>query len=86
MKEEKGLPVLIVDDHALVRQGIRSMLEGYAGLEVVGEASNGFEAIRLVEQLRPRVVLMDINMPSRAYETGRRSSADPEGRGRRTAL
>lgn len=63
MKEEKAIPVLIVDDHARVRQEIRSMLEDYPDIHVVGEARNGLEAIFLVEQLRPSIVLMDINMP-----------------------
>lgn len=59
----RGLQVLIVDDHALVREGIRSMLESYGDIQVVGEARNGIEAILLVEQLRPSIILMDINMP-----------------------
>jgi DNA-binding NarL/FixJ family response regulator len=60
MKDER---IMIVDDHAFVRQGLRSMLEGYADLHIVGEASNGVEAIMLVEQLHPSIILMDINMP-----------------------
>jgi DNA-binding NarL/FixJ family response regulator len=63
MKEEKAIEVLIVDDHALVRQEIRSMLESYPDIHVVGEARNGLEAIFLVEKFSPRIVLMDINMP-----------------------
>ena len=63
MKKTRGLQVLIVDDHPLVRNGIRSMLESYCDLQVVGEASNGIEAIMLMEQLHPSIVLMDINMP-----------------------
>jgi DNA-binding NarL/FixJ family response regulator len=63
MKKEKAIQVLIVDDHAIVRQGIRSMLEGYPDIHVVGEARNGLEAIFLVEKFRPSIVLMDINMP-----------------------
>lgn len=63
MKEEKAIPILIVDDHALVRQEMRAMLEGHPDIHVVGEARNGLEAIFLVEKLRPSVVLMDINMP-----------------------
>ena len=55
--------VLLVDDHAMVRQGLRSMLDGYPDIEVVGEAWNGEEALTLVERLRPSIVLMDINMP-----------------------
>lgn len=64
MENEKALPVLIVDDHVFVREGLRSILEGYADLHVVGEASDGLEAIRCVERLRPRVVVMDVNMPT----------------------
>lgn len=54
--------VLIADDHTLVRAGFRSLLESVAGLEVVGEASNGREALQKIESLRPNVVLMDIAM------------------------
>ena len=57
------IQVLIVDDSAIIRQGIRSMLEDYPDIHVVGEARNGLEAIFLVEKLRPSIVLMDINMP-----------------------
>lgn len=63
MKEEKAIQIVIVDDHALVRQEMRSLLEGYPDIDVVGEARNGLEAIFLVKKLRPRVVLMDVNMP-----------------------
>jgi DNA-binding NarL/FixJ family response regulator len=52
-----------VDDHAMVRQGLRSVLECYADVEVVGEAWNGEEAIKLVDRLGPAIVIMDINMP-----------------------
>jgi chemotaxis response regulator CheB len=62
MKEEKSIHVLIVDDYALVRQAIRSMLGVYPDIHIVGEARNGLEAISLVEKFRPSVVLMDINM------------------------
>lgn len=55
--------VLLVDDHAMVRQGLRSVLDAYDDLHVVGEAGDGAEAVALVEDLRPRVVVMDINMP-----------------------
>lgn len=63
MEEERRLQVLIVDDHALLRQGIRSMLESYGDIQVVGEARNGIEAIQVMKQLHPSIVLMDINMP-----------------------
>lgn len=55
--------VVLADDHALVRAGIRSMLKAIAGIEVVAEAGDGHEVIRLVNSLQPRLVLMDIAMP-----------------------
>jgi signal transduction histidine kinase/ActR/RegA family two-component response regulator len=55
--------VLLVDDHAMVRQGLRAILDGYADIEVVGEAADGADGVRLAGQLRPHVVVMDINMP-----------------------
>lgn len=55
--------VLVVDDHAMFREGIRSLLEGYEDVEIVGEAAQGREAIEKVRQLAPQVVLMDIAMP-----------------------
>lgn len=56
--------VLLVDDHAMVRQGLRSVLESYADVEIVGEASSGDEAVACVERLHPAIVVMDINMPT----------------------
>jgi DNA-binding NarL/FixJ family response regulator len=55
--------ILIVDDHRVVREGLRSYLELQDGLEVVGEAENGLEAVREAERLRPDVILMDLVMP-----------------------
>jgi DNA-binding NarL/FixJ family response regulator len=55
--------VLLADDHALVRAGIRSLLSTMDGVEVVAEAGEGDEAVRLADQLHPQVVLMDIAMP-----------------------
>jgi DNA-binding NarL/FixJ family response regulator len=55
--------LLIVDDHPVVRDGLRGMLAGDPELEVVGEASDGAEGIALVERLRPDVILMDLRMP-----------------------
>lgn len=55
--------LLLVDDHAVVRSGLRMLLESQAGLEIVGEAGTGHEALALVEQLQPDIVLMDIGLP-----------------------
>ena len=55
--------ILIVDDHAMVRAGIKILLEQFEGIEVVGEAANGFQAIERVKQLQPDVILMDLSMP-----------------------
>ena len=63
LQKKATIRVLLVDDHAMVRQGLRSVLEEYADVTVVGEACNGAEAIDQVEVLRPSVVVMDINMP-----------------------
>jgi CheY-like chemotaxis protein len=55
--------VLLVDDHAMVRQGLRGLLDAYADVEIVGEAANGEQAVALTDQLQPSVILMDVNMP-----------------------
>ena len=54
--------VLLVDDNAPVRQALRSVLEPYSDIEVIGEASDGDEALASVKELQPAVVVMDINM------------------------
>lgn len=58
------ISVLIVDDHTLVRQGIRSLLELDPGIEVIGEARDGLEAVEFVEISPPQVVLLDLRMPA----------------------
>ncbi len=55
--------LLLVDDHAVVRSGLRMLLENQAGLEIVGEAGTGHEALALVKELQPNIVLMDIGLP-----------------------
>ena len=55
--------MLLVDDHVMVRQGLRAVLDAYADIELVGEAGNGEEAVQLAGKLRPAVIMMDINMP-----------------------
>ncbi len=57
------IKILLVDDHKLMREGIRSMLEQENDLTVIGEAGNGREAVDLAEELSPDIVVMDINMP-----------------------
>ncbi|HKC71495.1 MAG TPA: response regulator transcription factor [Terriglobales bacterium] len=57
------ITVLLVDDHALVRRGFRHMLEDHEDIAVVGEAGNGEDAVRLAQQLKPRVVVMDCALP-----------------------
>ena len=57
------IKVLIVDDHQMVRFGTRRLLEDETGLQIVGEASSGEEAIEAVDALNPQVVLMDVKMP-----------------------
>ena len=57
------ISVLLVDDHALVRRGFRRMLDDDQMIEVVGEASNGVEAVQLAARLKPQVVVMDCQLP-----------------------
>ena len=63
MSEAERIRVLIVDDHALFRRGLMLVLESEDGIEVVGEADDGEDAIAKAEQLAPDVVLMDVRMP-----------------------
>jgi len=58
------LRVLLVDDHALFRQGVQSLLESRPNIEVVGTVGDGYEAVRMVRELMPDVVLMDVEMPN----------------------
>ncbi|MBO0653236.1 response regulator transcription factor [Streptomyces triculaminicus] len=63
MAEAKVIKVLLVDDHQVVRRGLRTFLEVQDDIEVVGEAANGAEGVERAEELRPDVVLMDVKMP-----------------------
>lgn len=71
--------VLLADDQSLVRAGFRALLDAQPGIEVAGEAADGAEALRMVRQLRPDLVLMDIRMPVLdGLAATRRVSEDPE--------
>jgi NarL family two-component system response regulator LiaR len=63
MTEARLIQVLIVDDHNMVRRGLKILLEQFPGIKVVGEAANGLQAIEYVSRLKPDIVLMDLVMP-----------------------
>ncbi|HEY4360712.1 MAG TPA: response regulator transcription factor [Bryobacteraceae bacterium] len=70
------IKILLADDHALVRQGFRMILEAQSDMEIVGQASNGREAVELGEKLHPDVVIMDVAMPElNGIEATRRLAA-----------
>jgi YesN/AraC family two-component response regulator len=59
----KGLRILVADDHELVRRGIRGLLRAQRGWRVIGEATNGREAVEKTNKLKPDVAIVDISMP-----------------------
>ena len=59
----ESIRVLIVDDHAIVREGQRALIDTEPGMAVVGEANDGFEAVKLADSLQPDVILLDLHMP-----------------------
>jgi len=63
MASARKIRLLIADDHPVMRYTLRSVLKQYPEIEVVGEATNGEDAVLSVEELQPEIVLMDINMP-----------------------
>src|SRR5437870_11944802 len=63
MAEMKKIGVLLVDDHTVVRQGLRALLSAEEDMEVVGEAENGRQAVMLAKKTPPDVVVMDVAMP-----------------------
>jgi two-component system nitrate/nitrite response regulator NarL len=60
---DQVISVLLVDDHTLFRSGIRSLLQRHSEFSVVGEAADGFEGVKRAQQLKPQVILLDLNMP-----------------------
>jgi DNA-binding NarL/FixJ family response regulator len=61
---EEYMPrVLVVDDHAFIRRGVNSILQSFPEWELCAEAENGQEAVRLADELRPEVIIMDVSMP-----------------------
>jgi NarL family two-component system response regulator LiaR len=79
---QRAIRVLLVDDHAVVRKGLRALLEHESRVEVVGEAEDGEQALRVAERLRPDVILMDLEMPvlGGIEATRRIASAHPESK------
>ena len=63
MNSETTVRILLVDDHAIVREGLRALLDDVQGMRIVGEASNGDEAVEMAARLEPNLVLMDLKMP-----------------------
>ena len=73
---EQPIRVLLADDHAVVRKGLRALIEREPGVEVVGEAEDGERAVLLADRLRPDVIMMDLEMPGiGGIEAARRISA-----------
>lgn len=60
---EEMLRILLVDDHPLVREGLRALLTSLPGMSIVGEADNGEEAVKMAQELQPDIILMDLQMP-----------------------
>lgn len=63
--DQPGISILLVDDHAVVREGYRRLIEKHAGMKVVAEAPDGVAAYRLYKQLKPDVVVLDLSMPGK---------------------
>ena len=62
-EKSKEITIVLADDHKVLRQGLRAILEGEGALRIIGEAGNGLEALRLVERLRPNVLVLDLMIP-----------------------
>jgi len=64
-KNKQQIRVLVADDHAIFRDGLRKLLDSDEELAVVGEASNGTECIKLLSKLKPDILLLDLRMPDK---------------------
>jgi two-component system, NarL family, response regulator NreC len=62
-QQARKISLIIADDHQIVREGLSTMLAKEPDMDVVGEAANGREAVRLAQKLSPDIVIMDVNMP-----------------------
>lgn len=63
MSTETTVRIVLIDDHAIVREGLRALLDDVSGMQIVGEGSNGDEAVELAARLQPNLMLMDLKMP-----------------------
>jgi DNA-binding NarL/FixJ family response regulator len=63
MKNKNSIRVILADDHAIIRRGVRRILEKASSICVIGEATTGMDALRLVQELKPDVLVLDIEMP-----------------------
>ena len=82
MAEAERIRVMVVDDHEIMRDGLREILERSRGFEVVGQAADGAEAVRLARKLKPDVIIMDVMMPVKSGVDASREITDvlPETR------
>ena len=82
MSAGRKIRVLLADDHTLVRQGLRALLEREADMKIIGEARNGREAVNRARALKPDIVVMDISMPHlNGFEATQRIAASSSDAG-----
>ena len=62
MNDNKPIRILIADDHAMIREGLKQILELEGDIEIVGQASDGYECLNLINKLNPEIVLLDITL------------------------